>query len=235
MVSLQRIALGLSLILLAGSAPAAAQSDVVGPAVTPGQRRVDPKEQSIAQQYAKLIQDVKTSKAALEDEIEELERRIEALKKQASRVELIAQKTQQVLPKILAAVEPGSGGGRAAAPAARLEDLGALLGAELSKAGVETSPDELRWVVEAIGRGGPGAGSRVSAQAAERIERTHVAIDATGQRVEELRGQVEVLDEEIASLQKERDRALAEQQKQKAIEDARRRRESTAERIPAKP
>jgi septal ring factor EnvC (AmiA/AmiB activator) len=214
----RRLALGLFLVLLA--APAVAQPQVGGPAVPSAPQGAVPSgtplvttEQSIAQQYAKLIQDAKNEKAALEDKIEELEKKIEALKHQASRIQLVAQKTEQVLPKILSVLGRSSGG--------RKPRSGAVIGAELAKVGIEASPDELRWLAAAIGNGGPGADGRVAAQASTRIERVNEAIHANGRAIAELREQIAAVDQQIAKLEKQRDETLSDLKKQQGTQKRR--------------
>jgi septal ring factor EnvC (AmiA/AmiB activator) len=244
-------ALGLALVLLAGTSHVAAQTGTAGPTGPPGappatssaivadvQRQYDSMEQSIEQQYAKLLKSAKDKKAALEDKIKELERRIDALKAQAKKIELVAQKMDQLLPKIQAT--PGSGpapskGARSSA--ARVDEVAALLSAELAKDGVQASPAEVRWAAEALGDGGPAAGARVSAQAKERIDRVNAAIAASSKDIQLQRAQIQALDQEIAKLEKEREKALAElrTKKQKAIEQAATRQDSAAKPLPPKP
>jgi transposase len=232
----QRIALGVWLVLLATPAPAVSQPRVGGPTVAPAQGAVPSgtplatTEQSIAQEYAKLIQEAMTQQAALRGQIEALDEKIEALKQQASRIQLIAQKTEQVLPKILSALGRDSGGKEPASAVRQARDPGAVIAGELAKVGVTASAGELRWLVEAIGHGGPGAGGRVQVQAMARFQRANIAIDSTRDQIAQLRAQIVALDQQIAKLQKQRDEALAalEKQQKKASEEARKRRATSA-------
>lgn len=192
-------------------------------------------EQSLEVEYAKLTKTAKDKKSALEDKIKELERRIDALKAQAKKIELVAQKMDQLLPKIQATTGPGLGPPKGArSSAARVDEVAALLSAELAKDGVQASPAEVRWAAEALGDGGPAAGARVSAQTKERIDRVNAAIASTSKDIQLQRAQIHALDQEIAKLEKEREKALVElrAKKQKAIEQAATRQDSAAKPVP---
>lgn len=253
------------------AAPAAAQRELAPPALTPAAGgpalladvsiSFDQMEKNIEQQYAKLIRKEKDQKSALEDTIKDLDRQIQAVKEQIKKIQLVAQRIQELLPKILSAVGSDSGGvfGGAFSEAKRAQ-LEALLAAELSKAGVSLSAKEIQGIAAAITKGGqggmstalqivitiaeagaarspdfpkvvaaevssaaslPGASaaaffsSRFSDQASRRIQDFNRAIDSANAEKKTLKERIAALDKQIAKLEEDKAKALAELRKQK--------------------
>jgi predicted nucleic acid-binding Zn-ribbon protein len=284
------------------AAPGAAQRDVARPALTPtagGQlvladvsSSFDRMEKNIELQYAKLKQEAKNNQDALQDKIKEIDKAIERLKQVAKRIELLSQKIQELLPRIVGAVGSDSGAGIGRTPSTTERDrFAAMLAVELAKAGIGMSADQLQKTAEAIGRGGQGAmalavyltteiaeanadksvsgaatksarggsagapsaalqslaarqdfprvsqgdvasaaqlpgsaaasyfANRFSGQAAERLAATNKAIDSEQQKKKALVNQVAALEKEIAKLEQDRQKALADlrSQRMKAV------------------
>ena len=152
---------------LAVAATAAAQRESVPPPRTPvtglalhsdAQTSYVRMEQNIEQQYGKLIQEAKNNKQELEDQIKSLQNQILKLKEAAKKIQLVMQKLQELLPKIMGAVgsDPSGGKGRTTSNGQR-DAFEALLKAELARAGMNKSAEELRKLAGEITKGGQGA------------------------------------------------------------------------------
>jgi peptidoglycan hydrolase CwlO-like protein len=179
----------------------------------------DQMEKNIELQFAKLILEAKSNKEAVEDKIKSIEAAIEKLKQEVKKLELLLQKLEELLPKIMAALgsDPGAGKGRAPSTA--------RLGAELGKAGINLSADELRSLADAIGQGGMLAARK---WAEKGLAATNNAIDPAQQAKKALKDQIAALEKALKKLQLDRDKALAELrvQKQKALDQARKAQDS---------
>jgi hypothetical protein len=155
------------LALLVSAVPADAQRGAGPPTATPVSGRpllIETQnpgartEQGIEQSYAKLIREAKNNRQEMEDQIRNLESSIEKLKQSARKIELVLQKLQELLPRIVGAVgsDPFGGKGRPASTGPR-DAFEALLKAELARAGMNMSAEELRKLADEITKGGQGA------------------------------------------------------------------------------
>ncbi|MGA7992055.1 MAG: hypothetical protein WCC53_11520 [Thermoanaerobaculia bacterium] len=115
-------------------------------------------EKNLELMYAKLIQEAKGRKSALEDQIKNIDQQIGKLKQAARKIELLAQKIEELLPKIVGAVGKDPGTGKRRTPSTTERDqFAAMLAAELAKAGIDMPADQLQKTAAAIGKGGQGA------------------------------------------------------------------------------
>jgi hypothetical protein len=179
----------------------------------------DSMERNLELMYAKLMKEAKGNKDAIEDQIKNIDQQIEKLKQEVKKLELLLQKLEELLPKIMAALgsDPGVGKGRAPSTA--------RLGAELGKAGINLSADELRSLADAIGQGGMLAARK---WAEKGLAVTNNAIDPAQQAKKALKDQIAALEKALKKLQLDRDKALAELrvQTQKALDQARKAQDS---------
>lgn len=214
------------------AAPAVAQREVARPALTPtagGQVLLSDVSNSYAQmeknielKYAKLIQEAKGNKGALEDQIKTIEQQIEKLKQAARKIELVERKLEELLPKIMEALGSDSNAGKGrTSPTNRNDQLASRLATELAKAGLGLSPDEIRDITDAVKRGGVDAARR---QAEDRVRAINKSIELSKAKIKSLREQIAALDKQIEKLQQEKEKALADlrKQKEKALADAKR-------------
>ncbi|MCM3877016.1 MAG: hypothetical protein NEA02_11430 [Thermoanaerobaculia bacterium] len=239
----------------------------------------DQMEKNVELQFAKLTHDAKGSKDALEEEIKALGSQILKLEQAAKKIEAVAQKMQELLPKIMAAVGSDPGAALRRAPSTAKESaFEALLKTELAKAGVSLSTKEIQSIAEAITKGGqaamsaalqivitiaeagvgkspdfpkvlpadlsaaaqlPGAAAasflskRFSEQASQKIAETNQAIKTAQSQIKALKEQIKEIDRQIAKLEEDKQKALAEtrKQKEKALEDALKARDSRVIRL----
>ena len=201
----------------------------------------DQMERNIELQFAKLMQEAKGQKQALEDKIKEIDRQIAALKEQARKIEQVAQKLEELLPRILAAVGSDSGGMRRT-PSAKGDQLAALLASERAKAGLPATPGfpnltpaDLSTASSLKGSNGAAfLSSRIAQQASEKIAEIDKAIEAKKKEIASLKAQIAELDKQLAKLEADKQKAIAElrKQKEKAIAEATKAQDSRLIRIP---
>ncbi len=177
----------------------------------------DQMEQSIETEFAKLTQDARRNKGALEDKIKELERQIAKLKDDADKIARIARKIDDVLPKFMAALGSDTGGGNARTPSTKRDQLAAQLSAELAGQGLSLSPDELQGLVGALAKGG-SAGMALAVQlvttiANGRTRGINDQIASAGAAIQDRKTQIAALDKQIAKLDLEKAKALEDAKK----------------------
>ena len=199
--------------------PAGAQPNVVSD-VTASYDRM---EQSIEIEFAKLKKQTKNDIDALDDKIKEMDRQIAALKDQANKIEKVAQKLEDLLPKIMAGIGSDSSGMRRT-PSPKSDQFSSLLASERAKAGLPSTPGfpnltpaDLATAFSLPAANRPAfLSSLIAQQASRKISEIGNAIDAHKKESASLKAQIPALEKQIAELDADRQKALADLQKQKA-------------------
>jgi hypothetical protein len=140
---------------LSGVAGAASTGGLLGEVAA----RYDTMGRNIEAQYAKLIQEAKDQKSALEDQIKQLEKQIQDLQNAAQQVERVEKKLQDLVPKIVGSFGKDAGnpfgGGRAVFGSSASGPLAAILQAELKNAGLALPSEKVNEIASGIVKGGP--------------------------------------------------------------------------------
>jgi hypothetical protein len=183
-------------------------------------------EKNLEQQFGKLTQQAKSSITALEDKIRDLESQIQTLKQAATKIDLLAQKIQELLPKIMAAVGTDPGGALRRTPSTKEDQLAAQLRAELAGLGAGASSDQVSKIVDALAKGGSG-GMALATQIVTRIAEARSKqidgqINSAAAAIKPQVDQVSALEKQLAKLDQDKARALADlrTQRGKALADA---------------
>ncbi|MEO8054376.1 MAG: hypothetical protein ABI768_04440 [Acidobacteriota bacterium] len=235
--------------LVLASVPAAAQREAARPAPAAGNAAVisdvsssyAQMEQSLEAQFAKLKKRAKDDIDALADKIKDMERQIAALKDQAKKIEQVAQKLEQLLPEIMAAVGSDSGGMRRTPPATS-DQLAALLAAERAKAGLPETPGFPNLTPADLSTASSLKGSnaaaflsnRIAQQASQKLAEIDKAIEAKRKEIASLKAQIVELDKQLAKLEADKQKAIADlkTKKEKALAEAAKAQDARLIRIP---